>query len=76
MVELNEKTKLEDTISLRCKYCGAPLNCKDNSKEMIQCESCGTTQKMIDARAFLSQLMGQVYSWVSSAIPLGFDLAR
>ena len=76
MPELNEKGKLEDVISLRCKYCGAPLDCKVETKELIRCNSCGTTQKMIDARAFLEQIMGHVYSWVSAAIPSGFDLSR
>jgi len=76
MSEFDQNGKLEDTISLRCKYCGAPLDIKDEKKEFIRCNSCGTTQKMIDARAFLEQIMGQVYSWVRTAIPTGFDLSN
>ncbi len=67
---------IEDTITLRCKYCGAPLEKPENNSEYIKCGSCGTTQKSIDAKAFLDQIMGQIYSWVKNSIPSGFDLSN
>jgi hypothetical protein len=30
---------------------------------------------MVDAKAFLDQIMGQVYGWVKTAIPSGFDFS-
>lgn len=38
---------------------------------MVTCDSCGTTQQKIDAKAYLDQLMGQVRSWINQAIPGG-----
>ena len=68
---------MDDMIALRCKYCGAPLDAsavKDDSP-YITCSSCGTTQQKMDARAYLDQLMGQVRSWVSQAMPGGMSPA-
>ncbi len=76
MSEFSEKEKIGDIIPLRCKHCAAALEVSDEGKEYVTCNSCGTTQKMLDARAFLDQIMGQVHSWVSSAIPQGFDLSN
>ena len=63
---------------LRCKYCGAPFEEKDVGAETpyITCRSCGTTQQRIDAKAYLDQVMAQVRSWVSSAMPGGFSLTQ
>ena len=64
-------------VALRCKYCGAPLD-EDQIKSdspYITCQSCGTTQQRMDAETYLNQLMGQVKSWISSAIPMGFNIA-
>ena len=68
---------MDDMVALRCKYCGAPLDegqIRSNSA-YVTCQSCGTTQQRMDAQAYLEQLMGQVKSWISSAVPMGFNIA-
>lgn len=67
----------EDMISLRCKYCGAPLEADDvkGDSAYVTCGSCGTTQQRVDARAYLDQLTGQVISWLNKAIPGGMNMA-
>ncbi len=69
---------MDDIVLLRCKYCGAPLDAKDIEAETpyVTCRSCGTTQQRIDAKAYLDQVMGQVRSWVSSAMPGGFSMSQ
>jgi len=68
---------LDEMIALRCKFCGAPLEEKDvrSDTPYVTCPSCGTTQQRMDAKAYLDQLMGQVKSWISSAIPSGFNIS-
>ncbi|MBQ2486338.1 MAG: hypothetical protein II518_04685, partial [Candidatus Methanomethylophilus sp.] len=68
---------MDDMIALRCKYCGAPLDASAVKEDSpyITCSSCGTTQQKMDARAYLDQLMGQVRSWVSQAMPGGMSAA-
>ena len=58
-------------VALRCRACTAPL--PSTSEEIIKCPSCGTSQKVVDARAFLDQIMLQVNAWVQQAIPLGMQ---
>ena len=68
---------MDDMVALRCKYCGAPLD-EDQVKSdspYVTCQSCGTTQQRVDAKAYLEQMMGEVKSWLSSAIPMGFNIA-
>ena len=68
---------MDEMVALRCKYCGAPLDeaqIKSDSP-YVTCQSCGTTQQRMDAQEYLNQLMGQVQSWISSAIPMGFNIA-
>ncbi len=68
---------MDEMVALRCKYCGAPLD-EDQIKSdspYVTCQSCGTTQQRMDAQAYLEQLMGQVKSWLSSAMPMGFNIA-
>ncbi|MDY0292952.1 MAG: hypothetical protein RBQ77_00025 [Candidatus Methanomethylophilaceae archaeon] len=69
---------MDETLSLRCKYCGAPLGEKDvkSDSPYVTCESCGTTQQRVDAKAYLEQMMGQVKSWISSAMPTGFSMSQ
>ena len=69
---------MDDIVLLRCKYCGAPLDAEDIEAETpyVTCRSCGTTQQRIDAKAYLDQVMGQVRSWVSSAMPGGFSMTQ
>ncbi len=64
-------------VALRCKYCGAPLDEGQirSDSPYVTCQSCGTTQQRMDAQAYLEQMMGQVKSWISSAIPMGFNIA-
>lgn len=64
--------------SLRCKYCGAPLDEKEIKSDdaYVTCSSCGTTQQKLDAQAYLNQLMGQVRSWVNQAMPGGMSFAH
>ncbi len=69
---------MDEMMALRCKYCGAPLDegaVKDDSP-YVTCTSCGTTQQKMDAREYLNQLMGQVRSWVNSAMPGGMSVAQ
>jgi hypothetical protein len=63
---------------LRCKYCGAPFEraAVESDSPIVTCSSCGTSQQRIDAKAYLDQMMGQVRSWISSAIPSGFSMAQ
>lgn len=65
-------------VMLRCKYCGAPFEAKDveANTPYVTCRSCGTTQQRIDAKAYLDQVMDQVRSWVSSAMPGGFSMSQ
>ena len=68
---------MDEMVALRCKYCGAPLD-EDQIKSdspYVTCQSCGTTQQRMDAKAYLDQMMGEVKSWLSSAIPMGFNIA-
>ena len=69
---------MDDLVLLRCKYCGAPFDAKDVEADTpyISCKSCGTTQQRMDAKAYLDQLMGQVRSWVSNAMPRGFSMSQ
>jgi len=68
---------MDDTVSLRCKHCGAPFDVSlltsDNS--YITCGSCGTSQTRVDAKEYLEQMMGQVKSWISKAIPVGVNIS-
>ncbi len=68
---------MDEMIALRCKYCGAPLDEKDvkSDSPYVTCQSCGTTQQRMDAKAYLDQLMGEVKSWLSTAMPMGFNIA-
>ena len=63
---------------LRCKYCGAPFERKalETDTPYITCSSCGTSQQRVDSKAYLDQMMGQIQSWISKALPGGFSLAQ
>ena len=67
---------MDDMVALRCKYCGAPLDEEQvrSDSPYVTCSSCGTTQQRMDAKAYLDQLMGQVRSWLSTAMPMGFNI--
>ncbi|MDD4669295.1 MAG: hypothetical protein PHE95_05670 [Candidatus Methanomethylophilus sp.] len=69
---------VDNMLTLRCKYCGAPLDRKDveSDSPYVTCPSCGTTQQRVDAQAYLEQLMGQVRSWVNQALPGGFAISQ
>ena len=69
---------MDGMVELRCKYCGAPLDREDVESESpyVTCRSCGTTQQRVDAKAYMDQMMGQIQSWISRAIPGGFSLAQ
>jgi hypothetical protein len=68
-------TQLLDSKALRCSSCGAPL--KDpGSGDLVKCDHCGTVQKLVDARAFLDQIMLQVNAFVRQALPVGIDAAQ
>ena len=60
-------------MALRCRACTAPLNVTSPDEVVIRCPSCGTSQKVVDARAFLDQIMLQVNAWVRQAIPMGME---
>ena len=59
-------------VALRCRACTAPLPAA-GTDEIVKCPSCGTSQRVVDARAFLDQIMLQVNAWVRQAIPMGMD---
>ncbi|MDE1819897.1 MAG: zinc ribbon domain-containing protein [Euryarchaeota archaeon] len=64
-------SQLIETKALRCSSCGAPL--RDPTGDLVSCDHCGTVQKLVDARAFLDQIMLQVNAFVRQALPLGLD---
>jgi len=43
--------------------------------EIVRCDFCGTSQRLVDARAFLDQILLQVNAWVRQALPTGLDSA-
>jgi hypothetical protein len=63
----------DQLVALRCKYCGAPFDEEQvkSDSPYIKCNSCGTTQQRMDAKAYLDQLTAEVKSWLSTAMPLG-----
>ncbi len=67
---------MDDMVELRCKYCGAPLDEKDIASDSpyVKCPSCGTSQQRVDAKAYMEQMMGEIKSWISKAVPGGFSL--
>lgn len=69
---------MDENVMLRCKYCGAPFEPETlgSDSQIVTCTSCGTSQQRVDARAYLDQLMTQVQSWISSAIPTGFNMSQ
>ena len=69
---------MDDLLELRCKYCGAPLDEKDikSDSPYIKCPSCGTSQQRVDAKAYMDQMMGEIKSWISKAVPGGFSLTQ
>ncbi len=55
-------------MSLRCKSCSAPLS-PVQSEEIVKCQYCGSTQKLVDARAFVNHIIAQVNAWVRQTMP-------
>jgi len=74
--EDRSKIETEQLMALKCTHCGASLEIQDKTKEFITCTFCATTQKMLDVKSYLDQIRGDIYSWVSAAIPQGFDLTN
>ena len=69
---------MDEMVELRCKYCGAPLDRKDLESDApyVTCPSCGTTQQRMDAKRYMEQMMGQIQSWISRALPGGMTLSQ
>ena len=69
---------MDGMIELRCKYCGAPLDRESLESESpyVTCPCCGTSQQRVDAKAYMDQMMGQIQSWISKAIPGGFSITQ
>jgi len=69
---------MDDMVSLRCKHCGAPFEVDSltSDSSYITCTSCGTSQTRVDAKEYLEQMMGQVRSWISKAIPTGVNISQ
>ena len=61
-------------LGLRCNGCGAPLAARPG-QDLLACDFCGSVQKLVDARAFLDQILLQVNAWVRQAMPVGIDAA-
>lgn len=60
---------LLEAVALRCRSCGAPLPA-DSTGDVIRCVHCGTSQRIVDARAFVDQISLQINSFLRNAIPL------
>ena len=69
MVENGVKNPVS-MLELRCRSCSAPLTAR-LTDDIIRCEYCGSSQKLVDARAFYDQILGQVNAWVRQAMPPG-----
>ena len=69
---------MDDTVALRCKFCGAPFDAASLTSDQtyVTCGSCGTSQTRVDAKNYLEQMMGQVKSWISKAIPTGVNISN
>jgi len=65
-----DPTSTVRVLALRCKSCSAPLSARP-SEDIVTCEYCGSTQRLIDARAFFDQILAQVNAWVRQAMPPG-----
>ena len=78
MDQRKDKVNMDDMVTLRCKHCGAPFEVASLTSDStyITCTSCGTSQTRIDAKKYLEQMMGQVKSWISKAIPTGFNIIQ
>lgn len=65
---------MDETASLRCKYCGAPLDSEQvrSSSAYVTCEYCGTSQQRIDARKYMQDMVNEVKSWVLASMPDGY----
>ncbi len=63
-------------VALRCRYCSAPLDAPSTPVETVTCRSCGTAQKMLDARQYLEELKLSVSQWLRQAVPLGLDISH
>ena len=63
---------------MRCKHCGAPfeIDSLTSDSSYVTCTSCGTSQTRIDAKNYLEEMMGQVKSWISKAIPTGVNISN
>ncbi len=61
---------LTQTVALRCRSCGAPLPA-DTTGDIVRCTHCGTSQRIVDAQAFVDQIALQINSFLRSAVPLG-----
>lgn len=72
MVTTTEAASPLSIVALRCRSCSAPLKVA-GAEEIVRCPSCGTSQRLVDARAFLDQIMLQVNAWVRQAVPLGME---
>ena len=62
-------------LQLRCQACGAAYSSTSTS-EILTCQYCGTSQRVVDARQFLDHFMAQVTAFVRQAVPLGLDGAQ
>lgn len=64
----------DDTASLRCKFCGAPLDSEQvrSSSSYVTCEYCGTSQQRIDAQKYMQDMVNEVKSWVLASMPNGY----
>jgi hypothetical protein len=69
---------MDDNVMLRCKHCGAPFDVSSLTADAtyVTCGSCGTSQTRVDAKNYLEQMMGQVKSWISKAIPMGVNISN
>jgi hypothetical protein len=60
------------TVPLRCHSCGAAY-ARATGQEVLTCEFCGTSQRVVDARQFLDFFTSQVTAFVRLAVPAGLD---
>lgn len=67
---------MDGMVELRCKSCGAPIGVSglDADAPFVTCQYCGTSQQRIDAQKYMDDMMTQIKSWLSSAMPVGIGV--
>lgn len=67
---------MDDLVELRCKSCGAPIDVTglDPNSPYVTCQYCGTSQQRMDAKKYMDDMMIQIKTWLSNAMPVGMGV--